>query len=115
MAAEWYIPVCERCSATVSAHARWRGGDGKCLPGSSSWQTFVACLLLAKGPAMRRGVKACVVLGRMMEVSRKKMRWPALGECHARILRSTWLKIRRRLVFTQHHHYITLPPATTII
>lgn len=54
MAAEWYIPVHEHCSATVSAHARWRGGDGRCLPGSS-WQTFVACLL-AEGPAMRRGV-----------------------------------------------------------
>jgi hypothetical protein len=24
-----------------------------------------------------------VVLGRMMEVSRKKRRWPALTECHA--------------------------------
>lgn len=59
MAAERYIPVREHYSATVSAHARWRGGDGKCLPGSP-WQTFVACcLLLAKGPAMRRGVKAC--------------------------------------------------------
>lgn len=55
-----------------------------------------------------------MVLGRMMEVSRKKMRWPALGEGHARILRSTWLKIRRRLVFAQHHYYITLPPATAI-
>lgn len=54
------------------------------------------------------------MLGRMMEVSRKKMRWPTLGEGHARILRSTWLKIRRRLVFTQHHYYITLSPATTI-
>lgn len=54
-----------------------------------------------------------VVLGRMMEVSRKKMRWLTLGECHARILRSTWSMIRRRLVFSQHHQYITLHPATT--
>ena len=62
----------------------------------------LACLLACLLRAPRSGEARRVVLGRMVEVSRKKMRWPALGECHARVLRSTWLKIRRLLVFTQH-------------
>ena len=61
------------------------------------------CRLLACSGPRDEASEACggAGLGRMMEVSRKKWkrRWPALTECHARVLRSTWSKIRRRLVF----------------
>lgn len=61
------------------------------------------CRLLACSGPRDEESEACggAGLGRMMEVSRKKWkrRWPALTECHARVLRSTWSKIRRRLVF----------------
>jgi hypothetical protein len=78
----------------------------------------LACLLArslarppAQGPAMRRARRVVVLgslgsLGRMMELSRKKRRWPALTESHGP-------SIAQHLV--QHQETPCFPPNTVII